>query len=119
MSELSLRQQYARQVSTLVFERCRAKNEISVFNNGKGIPVTMHKEHNVYIPTLIFGHLLTSTNYSDDDKKVVGGRNGYGAKLCNLFSTKFSIETACKAGKGFPAKIFRQVYHVTLNFTIH
>lgn len=25
-----------------------------------------------------------------------GGRNGYGAKLCNIFSTKFTVETACK-----------------------
>lgn len=25
--------------------------------------------------------------------QVVGGRNGYGAKLCNIFSTKFTIET--------------------------
>lgn len=27
---------------------------------------------------------------------VPGGRNGYGAKLCNIFSTKFTVETACK-----------------------
>jgi DNA topoisomerase-2 len=27
---------------------------------------------------------------------VTGGRNGYGAKLCNVFSTKFTVETACK-----------------------
>jgi DNA topoisomerase-2 len=42
---------------------------------------------------LIFGHLLTSSNYDDEQKKVTGGRNGYGAKLCNVFSTEFSIET--------------------------
>jgi DNA topoisomerase-2 len=36
-------------------------NQISVKNNGKGIPVVMHKEHNVYVPTLIFGHLLTGS----------------------------------------------------------
>ena len=26
--------------------------------------------------------------------QVTGGRNGYGAKLCNIFSTKFTVETA-------------------------
>ena len=25
---------------------------------------------------------------------MTGGRNGYGAKLCNIFSTKFTVETA-------------------------
>lgn len=50
----------------------------------------------MYIPELIFGHLLTSSNYDDDEKKVTGGRNGYGAKLCNIFSTEFTLETADK-----------------------
>lgn len=70
------------------------KGTISVFNNGKGLPVVMHKEHNVYVPELVFGHLLTSDNYNDADSKVVGGRNGYGAKLANVFSLEFVIETA-------------------------
>uniref|UniRef100_A0A667ZNP7 DNA topoisomerase 2 n=1 Tax=Myripristis murdjan TaxID=586833 RepID=A0A667ZNP7_9TELE len=71
-------------------------NTISVWNNGKGIPVVEHKDEKMYVPALIFGHLLTSSNYDDDEKKVTGGRNGYGAKLCNIFSTKFTVETACK-----------------------
>ena len=69
----------------------QANNRISVKNNGVGIPVEMHKEYSMYVPELIFGHLLTSSNYNDDDKKVVGGRNGYGAKLTNIFS-KFFFE---------------------------
>lgn len=48
---------------------------------------------------MIFGHLLTSSNYDDDEKKVTGGRNGYGAKLCNIFSTEFTLETADKSTK--------------------
>lgn len=54
----------------------------------------MHKEHKVYVPEMIFGHLLTSSNYNDDVKKVTGGRNGFGAKLTNIFSSKFVVETA-------------------------
>ena len=48
---------------------------------------------------MIFGHLLTSSNYDDDQEKVTGGRNGYGAKLCNVFSTKFILETADSKSK--------------------
>ena len=67
-------------------------NTISVLNNGKGIPIQMHSEHGMYIPTMIFGHLLTSSNYDDAEKKTTGGRNGYGAKLANIFSTEFVLE---------------------------
>lgn len=74
----------------------KERNLISVYNNGKGIPVTQHKVEKVFVPELIFGTLLTSSNYNDDQKKVTGGRNGYGAKLCNIFSTKFVLETSSK-----------------------
>lgn len=70
------------------------ENKISVWNNGKGIPVVVHKEHNCYVPELIFSQLLTSSNYDDKQKKVTGGRNGFGAKLANVFSKRFVIETA-------------------------
>lgn len=67
-------------------------NSISVLNDGEGISVEKHSEENIYIPELIFGHLLTSGNY-DKKEKVTGGKNGYGGKLANIFSTKFIIET--------------------------
>lgn len=67
---------------------------IRVWNNGKSIPVAMHQEYKVYVPEMIFGQLLTSSNYDDTKKKTTGGRNGYGAKLTNVFSKKFILETA-------------------------
>jgi DNA topoisomerase-2 len=80
----------------------KENNSISVYNNGYGIPIEIHKEEGVYVPELIFGHLLTSSNYDDNEKKVTGGRNGYGAKLCNIFSTEFTIETAdSRSGQKF------------------
>jgi DNA gyrase/topoisomerase IV subunit B len=48
----------------------QGKKLISVWNNGAGVPVEVHKEENVYVPELIFGHLLTSSNYNDTEKKV-------------------------------------------------
>lgn len=67
---------------------------VRVWNNGSGIPVTMHKEAKCMVPQMIFGQLLTSSNYDDNEAKVTGGRNGFGAKLTNIFSKKFIIETA-------------------------
>ena len=74
---------------------------VSVWNNGKGIPVQIHQEHGIYVPEMIFGHLLTSSNYDDTQKKVTGGRNGYGAKLTNIFSKKFVVETADNRNKKY------------------
>lgn len=70
----------------------RSTGEICVENNGKGIPVEMHEKEKVYIPEMVFGHLLAGSNFDDNVQKTVGGRNGYGAKLCNVFSTSFSLE---------------------------
>ncbi|XP_056596916.1 DNA topoisomerase 2-beta isoform X2 [Triplophysa dalaica] len=88
-------------------------NTISVWNNGKGIPVVEHKDEKMFVPALIFGHLLTSSNYDDNEKKVTGGRNGYGAKLCNIFSTKFTVETACKEYK----RSFKQTWQENMTRT--
>jgi DNA topoisomerase-2 len=92
----------------------RENNRITVYNNGKGIPVQMHQKEQVYVPELIFGHLLTSSNYDDDEKKVTGGRNGYGAKLCNIFSSEFIVETADKVG----GKKFKQVREALMVFRV-
>jgi DNA topoisomerase-2 len=66
---------------------------ISVFNDGDGIEVEKHPEHDLWIPEMIFGNLLTSTNYDDEEEKLIGGQNGIGAKACNIFSKSFTIET--------------------------
>lgn len=71
----------------------RENNRITVRNNGDGLKVVIHKKENVYLPTLVFGHLLTGSNFNDNDERVTGGRNGYGAKLANIFSTSFIVET--------------------------
>ena len=87
------------------------KGLIKVWNNGKGVPVEMHKKENVYVPELIFGHLLTSSNYDDKQKKVTGGRNGFGAKLANIFSKKFEIECADTKNK----KHYKQTFKTNMS----
>jgi len=66
---------------------------IVMINDGNGIDVAEHPEYKVYIPELIFGHLRTSTNYNKDEKKIVGGKNGFGFKLVLIWSTYGSVET--------------------------
>jgi len=66
---------------------------ISVYNDGNGIDICLHPEYNIYIPELIFANLRTSTNYDKDEKKIVGGKNGFGIKLVFIWSTWAKIET--------------------------
>ena len=75
--------------------------KLSVKNNGKGIPCVIHKEHNIYVAELIFGHLLTSSNYDDSEKKVVGGRNGFGAKLANIFLKSLQLKLLIHLKRSF------------------
>jgi len=86
-------------MSSIKVEIDTKQGRIKVTNNGKGLPIQIHKEHKVFVPEMVFGHLLTSDNYDDSEKKVTGGRNGFGAKLTNIFSTRFIVETAGKGKK--------------------
>ena len=80
---------------------------ISVTNDGPGIEVQIHPIEKVYIPEMILGQLRTSSNYDDDEKRIVGGTNGYGAKLVNIFSEEFQIETVDSNQKKYYKQIFK------------
>lgn len=64
---------------------------LSVANDGKGIPVEIHQEYQQYHHELVFGELRTSTNFDDEEKRIVGGRNGLGCKLTNILSERFVV----------------------------
>ena len=66
---------------------------IIMSNDGNGIDIVEHPEYKIWIPELIFGHLRTSTNYDKTEKKIVGGKNGFGFKLALIWSTYGSVET--------------------------
>jgi DNA topoisomerase-2 len=66
---------------------------IVMINDGNGIDVVQHPEYKTWVPELIFGHLRTSTNYNKEEKKIVGGKNGFGFKLVLIWSTYGTIET--------------------------
>ena len=81
-------------------------SEISVYNDGEGIPVEVHSGEKMYLPEMIFGNLLTSSNYNKDEKKITGGKNGYGAKLTNIYSSSFTIETLDRIRKKKYLQVF-------------
>ena len=84
---------YPTSVTNVSINIDKINGAITIENNGPlgGISVRMHEKEGIWNPELVFGHLLTSTNYDDTQKRIVGGRNGYGAKLTNIYSTSFSI----------------------------
>lgn len=64
-----------------------------VWNDGESIPIEFDKDEQCYIHSLIFGQLLTSSNYDDtEDRYDISGRNGIGIKATSVFSTEFKVE---------------------------
>lgn len=49
---------------------------------------------------------MQGSNFDDNEKKTTGGRNGYGAKLANIFSKEFVVECV-DANEGMK---FKQVF---------
>lgn len=85
---------------------------ISVFNSGDGIDILMHPQHKIYIPELIFGNMLTSTNYTDDERLGVG-TNGVGGKVTNIFSEWFELETVDSERK----QVYKQRFEQNMSIT--
>jgi DNA topoisomerase-2 len=84
---------YPKQVTSISINVDKNSGMVTIDNNGPlgGLVIQKNKKEDVWNPELVFGHLLTSTNYDDTQKRLVGGRNGYGAKLANIYSKWFSV----------------------------
>lgn len=85
----SIDKKFVSQISVNINE----EGSIDLFNDGNGIDIAKHPEFDIWIPEMIFGHLRTSTNYDKDEKRIVGGKNGFGFKLVLIWSTYGRIET--------------------------
>ena len=68
------------------------EGRITIWNDGETIPVEVHPESGLYNPDLIFGRLLTSSNYDDEEARMTSGRNGLGGKVTNVFSKRFEVK---------------------------
>lgn len=62
----------------------KATGTFEISNDGQGIEIVKHPEYDIYIPELIFGNMLTSTNYNDNEEKIIGGQNGLGSKCISV-----------------------------------
>ncbi len=70
-------------------------DRITIINDGYTIPIEFHDvEKDTYIPQMLFGQLLTSSNYNDNEQRYTSGKNGIGVSCTNLFSKEFEIECA-------------------------
>lgn len=69
-----------------------SQTDCEIINDGSIIPIIVNEKENIYNHTLIFGHLLSGSNYNDSEKRFTSGRNGLGAKLTNVLSKSFSVE---------------------------
>lgn len=86
-------------------------NHVYIENDGEPIDIVLHPEHKVWVPQMVFAELLTSTNYDKDEKKLVGGKNGYGVKLVNIFAKQMKVMITDSSRK----LSYEQVY--SLNMT--
>ena len=66
-------------------------NMISISNNGLSIPIEKTNDDK-WLPSTIFGELRTGSNFNDKESRYTSGRNGFGSKLTNVFSTYFEVE---------------------------
>jgi DNA topoisomerase-2 len=71
---------------------CKETGETIIWNDGECIPIEINDTEQCYNHTLIFGELLTSSNYNDNEERYnVSGRNGLGVKLTSVFSKIFKV----------------------------
>ena len=68
-------------------------DEISVSDNGRGIPVEIHEQTGTYIAETVFSNLRAGSNFNDDEDQSLIGTNGVGSTLTNVLSTNFKIES--------------------------
>lgn len=73
--------------------------ETSIWNDGDVVPIEIDPDEKCYIHSMIFGQLLTGSNYDDEEERIISGRNGFGIKATNIFSTNFSV-TGCDPKNG-------------------
>lgn len=65
---------------------------ISVFNDGKTIPIEINEETGVYNPEMLFGKLMSGSNFNDNEERKTSGLHGLGSVLCNIFSSSFEVD---------------------------
>lgn len=72
----------------------RPDGSISIYDNGRGIPVEIHSQTGTYIAETIFSNLRAGSNFNDEEDQSLIGTNGVGSTITNILSSSFKVESA-------------------------
>ena len=99
-------------------------NSVEIIDNGRGVPVDIHKERGISAATILFTFLHAGGKFHNKDAKsaykTAGGLHGVGATVTNALSNYLEI-TVRKNGKvyfqrfekGHPLEILKEIRDMT------